>query len=184
MRKKEIFHAIIEIISEKGISYISTTEIAKKIGISQPGIYKHFKNKDEIILYFIDELKNELKKVIDFASKGRNLLEKIERLYEAHFKFVESTKVIPRIVFSDEIHDIKTDKKRIKFKEVCFNYYRNEIIKIFLEENIDREKAELYAQILLGSFLITALNWMLDGMSYKLKSEIPKFLDFWKNILK
>ncbi len=184
MRKKEIFNAIIEIISQKGISYISTTEITKKIGISQPAIYKHFKNKDEIILYFIDELKNELKKIIDFANKGKDIFEKIQRLYEAHFKFVESTKVIPRIVFSDEIHDIKTDKKRIKFKEVCFDYYRNEITKIFLEENINREKAELYAQILLGSFLITALNWMLDGMKYKLNSEIPKFLDFWKNILK
>ena len=183
MRKKEIFRAIIEIIDEKGVSHLSTTEIAKKVGISQPAIYKHFKNKDELILYFIDELKNELKNIINHANKGRNLIEKIKRLYEAHLNFVESNKVIPRIVFSDEIHDIKTDKKRIKFKEVCFDYYRGEIVKIFLESGIKKEKAYLYSQIILGTFIIMTLNWMLNGMNYKLNSEIPSFVNFWKEIL-
>ncbi len=181
MRKQQIFNAILEIISEKGVSHLTTTEIAKKIGISQPAIYKHFKNKDELILYFIKHLKEELEKIIEKANEGADFFEKLEKLYKAHFEFVSNTKVIPRFPFSDEIHGEKNVEKREEFKDVCFKYYLQEIEKIFLHNGIKKIDEKICANILMGSFLSVSLKWMLSGMEYPLEKEIPDLIKFWKD---
>ena len=180
-RKTQIFEAIVNIISESGFSHVTTTEIAKKIGISQPALYKHFKNRDEIILYFIDEVKKHLQKIVEYANRGNTLREKLENLYIAHFEFVENTKIIPKVVFSDEILDDRSTLKRDKFRDVCFNYYRKEIENIFLSYNVKNSKT--CAQIIIGSFLSTALKWHLKGSTYNLKKEIPMLMDFWEKFL-
>ncbi len=180
MRKRQIFNAILHIISEKGVSYITTTEIAKLIGITQPALYKHFKNREEIILYFINELKVELEKIIKKANKGKDFFEKITILYEAHFDFVEKTKVIPRFPFSDEIHGESNKNKRLVFNNICFNYYQSEIEKIFKYNGVKNVDEKICAKIFLGSLISCSLKWMLNDMNFPLKSEIPGLIKFWK----
>ncbi len=184
MRKRQIFIAVNNIISEKGLSALTTTEIAKRVGISQPAIYKHFKNKDEILLYFIGEIRKELEKIIKKANSGKNFFEKIENLYNAHFKFVTETKVMPRIVFSDEIHGIENYDKKIKFRKECFDFYKNEIEKIFKNCEIKKIDEKICAEIIIGTFMSVSLKWMLYDMKYPLEKEIPPLMEFWKNYIK
>ena len=183
-RKAEIFNAILKILSEKGTSSFSTTEIAKIVGFSQPALYRHFKNKNELILFFIEELKHKLEKIIEKANSGKDFFDKLEKLYEAHFDFVEKTKVIPRFVFSDEIFDKNSTEKMEKFKKVCFNYYMREIENIFKNNGIKKVNSEVCAKLLMGSFLSYSLKWLLSGMNYSLKDEIPEMMEFWKNYFK
>ncbi len=51
--RKQLLEAALEIMSEKPFSSVSMTEIAKKIGLSKGAIYWHFKNKNDVLLNVI-----------------------------------------------------------------------------------------------------------------------------------
>jgi len=171
-RKEEIFFIIAKIISEKGLSEVSTTEVAKRLGVSQPAIYKYFKNKDEMIIYFISHLKEQLAKILEKANEGRTTFEKLHILYENHFALIEKTKILPRVIFSDTIY-IGDNKKRISLKEVI-SFYKDGIRNI-LKEGIDKNEIKdinlsIGTNLVIGLVISCTLEWMLNGMNYSLKS--------------
>ena len=48
-RQTEIIKAAVQIVSINGIQALTTKSLAEYIGISEPALYRHFKNKSEII---------------------------------------------------------------------------------------------------------------------------------------
>ena len=48
-RKSEIIKATLELASEYGLAAVSMNQIAEKLGISKPALYKHFESREEII---------------------------------------------------------------------------------------------------------------------------------------
>ena len=48
-RKSEIIKATLELASENGLAAVSMNQIAEKLGISKPALYKHFESREEII---------------------------------------------------------------------------------------------------------------------------------------
>jgi len=170
-RKEEIFFIIAQIISEKGLSEVSTTEVAKRLGVSQPAIYKYFKNKDEMIIYFISHLKEQLSKILQNANKGQDTFEKLYILYKSHFSLIEKIKILPRVIFSDTIY-IGDSKKRETLKEVI-EFYKGGIKEI-LREGIEKKEIKnidlsIGSNLVIGLIISCTLEWMLKGMEYSLK---------------
>jgi AcrR family transcriptional regulator len=56
-RQKEIISASIGIIAKKGIQQLTIKNISKEIGISEPGIYRHFESKMDILLAILAQFK-------------------------------------------------------------------------------------------------------------------------------
>lgn len=59
-RQQEILDAVLHIISETGLQDVSFRHIAKRIGISEPAIYRHFESKDEMYVRLISYLTNTI----------------------------------------------------------------------------------------------------------------------------
>ncbi len=57
-RQKEIVEAALELITTKGIQGVTIKNLAKKIGITEPAIYRHFKSKTEILLSILNSFKD------------------------------------------------------------------------------------------------------------------------------
>ncbi|MCI0512282.1 TetR/AcrR family transcriptional regulator, partial [candidate division KSB1 bacterium] len=55
-RKEQIINEGIQIIHENGFPALSIRELASRVGISEPAIYRHFKNKDDIIMSILDKM--------------------------------------------------------------------------------------------------------------------------------
>jgi AcrR family transcriptional regulator len=49
-KQRRIFEAAVEIFSEKGYSAASTSEIAKRAGVAEGTIFRHYKTKKELLL--------------------------------------------------------------------------------------------------------------------------------------
>ncbi len=185
-RKEEIFWIIVDIISEHGFICVSTVEIAKRLGVSQPAIYKYFPNKEEIIVYFLDNLKDILSEIVANAKKGKTTEEKISLLYQHHLELIERTKILPRVVFSDEIY-LDGSKKRKKLKEVITSYKKK--IRKIIEDGIqkgdikDNLDPDMVVKIIIGSILSTSLDWMLNDMSYSLVNQKDKLMGFLKETI-
>ncbi|GIN86423.1 TetR family transcriptional regulator [Heyndrickxia sporothermodurans] len=52
-KQKRILEAAVEIFSEKGYSATSTSEIAKKAGVAEGTIFRHYKTKKDLLLSII-----------------------------------------------------------------------------------------------------------------------------------
>jgi AcrR family transcriptional regulator len=52
-RQKEILDTALDLISQKGIQGLTIKNLSKKIGISEPAIYRHYENKIEILLKYL-----------------------------------------------------------------------------------------------------------------------------------
>ncbi|KYD07819.1 TetR/AcrR family transcriptional regulator [Heyndrickxia sporothermodurans] len=52
-KQKKILEAAVEIFSEKGYSATSTNEIAKKAGVAEGTIFRHYKTKKDLLLSII-----------------------------------------------------------------------------------------------------------------------------------
>jgi len=55
-RQAQIIDEAIKIIHEQGYSALAIRELAKRVGITEPAIYRHFTNKDEIIAGILDRV--------------------------------------------------------------------------------------------------------------------------------
>ncbi len=56
-RQKEITEVALELISEKGIQGLTIKNLANKIGITEPAIYRHYDSKIDILIAVLDLFK-------------------------------------------------------------------------------------------------------------------------------
>ncbi len=60
IRQEQIKQAVLDIIFTDGLKNLSTRNLAKKIGMSEGTIFRHFATKQDIILSIIADFQNEL----------------------------------------------------------------------------------------------------------------------------
>ncbi len=174
-RQNEIITVSINIIAKDGIQNFTIKNLSKEIGISEPAIYRHFKNKTEIIIKMLEQIKefkiNNLKEINLLNITGISKIEMfLERLLT---KFSEEPALIS-IIFSDEI--FKNDKFILqKLSEIM-----SEIEIIFVKIISDAQKnneinkdieSKYFVMIILGSLRLLVKKWELSNFSFNLKNE-------------
>jgi TetR/AcrR family tetracycline transcriptional repressor len=71
-RQQKIIDAALELLTETGFNELSLRDIAKRLGVKAPAIYKHFKNKETLVDYMAEcILQKELKDLQPIAD-GEN----------------------------------------------------------------------------------------------------------------
>jgi len=181
-RKEEVYSAITQIIAEKGLSEVSTTEVAKKLGVTQPAIYKYFSSKDEMIVYYLDYLEQQLKEILNKAKEKRSEEEKLRTIYREYLAFIERTRIIPRIIFSDVIY-LGNNHKRERLKKIIDSFEGDikEIIKTGIKNGVIKKlEPELLLRFFIGCILSAVLDWMLCNMSYSLSNRADRLFSTFK----
>jgi TetR/AcrR family transcriptional regulator, fatty acid metabolism regulator protein len=57
-KQKEIIQAAMELISRDGYSKCTIRNIADRVGVTEPAVYRHFKNKLDILTKMLEELQS------------------------------------------------------------------------------------------------------------------------------
>ena len=73
-RKTEIIIATLELASEYGLSTVSMNQIAEKLGISKPALYKHFESREEIVKTMYSFLRQQAKQNIAGGEMNYDML--------------------------------------------------------------------------------------------------------------
>jgi|SRR5690554_5183617 len=100
-RRHEIANAAIKIIGEKGLRKFTTAQIADEVGITDGSIFRHFKNKREILAVVIDRIE-EMLVATAFLPKGEPL-ERIEAFLTSRVATVASNPALLSLLLSDQI---------------------------------------------------------------------------------
>lgn len=81
----------IGLLSRHGLPGTTTARIAQEVGISEPALYRHFLNKEEIILAALDAVsENLMGSMLEAAETETDVTGKIHQMSAALYEFVTS----------------------------------------------------------------------------------------------
>jgi len=98
VRRQQIVDSIRNIISSKGIEYVTISEIAASIGTSKTAIYRHFKNKQDILSMLIDNIEETLMDALDKAIVTEDPVQNLQNVLLAHLTYARERRETSFIV--------------------------------------------------------------------------------------
>ncbi len=106
-RRHQVAQAALRTIVEDGIAHFTTRAIASRVGISDGSIFRHFENKEEIVLAAMELLSLELQNGLDETDDA---LKDLEQFFRHRAAFVGAEGAVGRLIFSDEFVRLAGDK--------------------------------------------------------------------------
>lgn len=183
-RKLLIINAARDLVIREGVQALTIKNLSQKNKISEPAIYRHFKNKRAILVALIDDLECNLMEAIDAPVRiYKNPLERLREIMKAHMIFTERKKGILFGITAESIH-FNDDFLRRKILGVI-EKYKSKIRKILLEakkEGFLREDINLDAAGLTFFGLIQAAIVQYALTNYSVPP-ITRFNTLWNIFL-
>ncbi len=180
-RKELIILAAIEVINEFGVLGFSTKEVSKRVGISEPAIFKHFKTKSELLHAVLELFSHyDLDVIHSIRAKKLKAIESLHQFINTYATYYENYPAITELTQSFE--DFRRDPNFTdKIQEIL------QTRKSFLIELIEQgmSSGELRADInseylavtILGMEREWCLSWRFSGHIYSLKEKITSTLN-------
>lgn len=105
IRQEQIKKAVLEIISNEGLHNLSTRNLAKKIGLSEGAIFRHFTTKRDIIKGIMDDVANDLVGSLrNIAISPVKAEEKLFKYICHNVKYLQENRGITILLFSEATH--------------------------------------------------------------------------------
>jgi AcrR family transcriptional regulator len=187
-RQAEIIEKSIDLIAEKGIQGLTIKNLSKRIGISEPAIYRHFESKNEIILALLNTF-NDMS--IMFSSMMQTFegtaLEKIRFMFTKMIEiFIENPSMVA-VIFSEELfknEDILNDRVKIiqnRNQETIENILEQGKIIKDIRNDID---TRYLAILVMGALRFLVNKWNLNDKNFDLEAEGKELLNSIQLLLK
>lgn len=174
-RQIEIIQVSIGIIAEQGIQRLTIKNIAQKINISEPAIYRHFKNKIDILIAILTQFKNAHNRIASIINANNTTsIEKIRLLYSKNFQHFTENPTLAAVLFSEEI--FQNDKRLASMVSSIMHLNETMVIKIITE---GQEKQEIRDDIpqkqigllIMGTLRLLVTRWKFSDHSFNLIQE-------------
>ena len=157
--KKDIADALISLMKKRSFDKITNKDITERAGLSHITIYRNFKNKDEIIKYYLDEITDNFIKDTKIAYDSNNFSSYIEKL----FIHLENNKELGIMLYkANMIHHLK-----------------DEFDRIFINKAINEKIEPYHFYFLSGGLYNTYYYWIKNGCIETPKELANKFKDFY-----
>ncbi len=101
-RRAVTVEAVVALAAEQNPSDITTTAIAKHMGLTQGAIFRHFPNKEAILQAVMSWVTERLLARVDKAAKGvESPVAALEAIFMAHIGFVSEHPGVPRVLLGE-----------------------------------------------------------------------------------
>ena len=199
-----------EIISEKGIKKLTMRSLSSKVGVSRTASYRHFKNKDALLLAIAEEGFNEL--TIRYREinhdKSLDSFSRLRNIGLAYIEFAISNSGAFRLMFGQEIIEHQRSAKLCSDARETFTEYLIAVKALQQDRNIstvDYAVLANYLWTIVHGLAILLINGQIQttgqnyGLPTLLNDELPNrwgdvqsmiafskqtINDFWDVILK
>ena len=186
-RQQEIIDVSISLIADKGIQSLTIKNISQTIGISEPAIYRHFKNKFEILLTILDSFEIIAADVLNSEEiQNLNALGKIEFFLLDRYKRCAENPKLAKLMFSEENFQ---DDERLAEKVLSIMHVHKAAMQKIISagQNLgeirdDIDSTSLF-RIIFGPMRLLIKQWGLSGCRFDLVAEGKKLWEAEKKIL-
>jgi AcrR family transcriptional regulator len=101
-RQAAIVQATLALAREASPALITTTDIARSVGVTQGALFKHFPSKDALWLATMQWIRGELLRRLGTAANGAaEPREALRSVFRAHVAFVAEHPGVPRFIFHE-----------------------------------------------------------------------------------
>ncbi len=105
IRQEQIKKAVLKIIAEEGLHNLSTRNLAKRIGLSEGAIFRHFSTKRDIIKGIMDDVAGDLVGTLrNIALKPEKAEEKLFNYLCRNVTYLKENRGITILLFSEAAH--------------------------------------------------------------------------------
>lgn len=187
-RQVEIIEASGKLLMEKGILGLTTKNLSKEMGFAESALYRHFKNKEDIvsllILYLAENINERFEAVL---ISNLNPEEKFLKLFKSQLGFFKTHPHFLVIILSDGLMDnsesVKNSVKTLmKTNAATFK----KIIEEGQDSKIFSEKItpEDLVHFAMGTFRLQMLKWKLENFSFNIELEGMKTMNQFLKLIK
>ncbi len=187
-RQQQIINETINIIDEKGIQGLTIKNLSKAIGISEPGIYRHFESKTAILTSILNnfmEMAQGLSGIMN--TYNTSAIEKMKFMFTQLFELFSENPSVVSVIFSEEIFKNEEILKN-KIAEILnlnTQTIENIIIKGQEENNVrDDIDAKSLTLLVMGSLRLLVKKWDLNGHNFNLRQEGELLIEVIGKVLK
>lgn len=180
-RKERLIISTIEIIDELGIQGLSTREIAKRQGVSEATLFRHFNSKSELLLAVLEFFSKFDQDIFQSAIlKKLPPREAITYMITAYTEYYENYPAITSIM---QVFDVLRNEPKLTEKVKIILYNRNNNIKQFIEDaqksgeirpDIDSENLSV---MIWGFCRELCLKWRIEEQGFSLKERTLSTLE-------
>ncbi|MCW8883340.1 MAG: TetR/AcrR family transcriptional regulator [Sedimenticola sp.] len=177
-RRAITVETVIELAAEQNPNEITTAAIAKRMGLSQGALFRHFTNKDAILSAVMEWVAKRLLSRIDKAVQSIDSpIAALEAIFLAHVAFVSEHPGVPRMLFGELQHPGETVPK--KMVQTLISRYGARIRKFIeagkaegeLDSQLDTEAA---VSLFIGTIQGLVMQSLLAGEVKQVKRNAPR----------
>lgn len=181
IRKQQIIDAAKKLIIDYGSEHVTIRNIANEVGISEAAIYRHFKNKSEMLSFLADSAADYL---LDDLEKPETLDESspdfINDILQLHISRIESRRGMSFLVLA-EILSFGDAVLNEKVRNIIQSYIErlSTILGAGVKSGSVRKDLNLGAASMMLFGMIQGLvdMWFLEGFPANL---VEKYRDLWE----
>lgn len=176
-RRGIIIKTVIELAGEQNPVEITTAAIAKRMGLTQGALFRHFSTKDAIIEAVMEWVLKELMARVEKAGKAHSSpLAALENIFRTHSDFITEYPGIPRMLFGELQRADETGPKRIV--QMLIRRYGEYLNRLFekgktcgeLDKALDSDAA---VNLFIGTIQGLVMQSLLVGDMRRIRRDAP-----------
>lgn len=181
-RREQIVDATLDLLADTALDKLSTRQIARRVGVSQPALFRHFRTRDAILEAVIDRMRERL------SVAAARLLEDTEApldrsrgLVRLLFETAERHPGLVRLVLAEAMADercYQTSLSQLVSMQRSFfaAFVRKARRRGDVPQGVDPEVA---SRLVLALVQGTLLAWVRDGREEPLGGWVDRVCDLW-----
>ena len=180
-RKTQIVAEVLRLADEIGPDRLSTTDVARAVGLSQPAIFRHFPTKGALWLAVAEDIADRLQESWA-ASEAEAAAPKarLRGLIGAQLSAISATPALPSILFSRELQ-VDNQALRDVFRGLL-GAFQSRLVAVIRDlqaaGNMKRDVSPEDVAILLTSLVQgVAIRWTLGARGFSLPQEGLRLFD-------
>ena len=112
IRREQIAQAALDIVSAGGLQQLGVAAVARRVGLVPSALYRHFRNKDEILNLTVELIHSKLfDNVAAVREQTQDPLERLHQLFCRHIHLIQENRGIPVVIFSRDFHADHPERK-------------------------------------------------------------------------
>lgn len=172
-RKERMILTTIDIINELGIQKLTTREIAKRQEVSEATIFRHFRNKNELLLAVLNYF-TQYDKDITETVKLREMepLAALQYMVAAYAEYFENYPAITSIL---QLFDVLRYEPELETRILEIQDYRTGALKALIDLAVKsgtikmETDSSMLAIIISGMIREQTLNWRIHKQGFSLR---------------
>ncbi len=108
-RRQQIAEAALHVLAEEGVGGFTTRSIAARVGITDGTLFRHFPNKQAIVIAAMELLEQGM--LVDLDLEGEPV-ERLEAMFRHRAAFIGANGSVGRLIFSEQLVHLAGDEGR------------------------------------------------------------------------